>query len=341
MTSDGAAGGAGGGGPAVFRIDHTNVLEVARGVTGVAVSASLLGDFVRFLHVECDVHNPLTMRAYADEVARFCERQHLPRPVLPPVLLRALAREAADVSVSLRRAPADPEFVYSFVTGQRPLVLRLAVAMAYQGTFRVGELLGDRVGVIRRRCLRRQDVTFEPTLEFARVVLRKGKSNTLNVDNTRLLVRPTEVAQGIIDPVRMLHEFMLATRDRGDDQPLFVHDDGKVATTHQLRAAIQAHAQELHLPGLWGNHSLRRGANTRMRACDVSDADRRANGCWLSIGGDEPYRGANLQQAVRAQRALWLQDPAVPVRAVPVTRFVTASSPLLPGGVPVPAPAPR
>jgi hypothetical protein len=336
----GAVGSRGGAeaGTDAFRIDHTNLMAVAQGVSGIAASSFLLGDFVRFLHTECGVHNPLTLRAYADEVARFCERQHLPRPILPPVLRRALEREAADGGASSRRAPADPDFVFSFVSGRRPLVLRLAVAMAYQGTFRVGELLGDRVGVIRSRCLRRQDVAFDPGLEFARIVLRKGKSNVLNVDNTRVLVRPTVSAPGMIDPVRMLYDFMLTTRDRSDDHPLFVHEDGKIATTHQLRAAIQEHAHELHMPGLWGNHSLRRGANTRMRACDVSDADRRANGCWLSIAGDEPYRGANVQQAVRAQSALWLQDPAVPLRAVPMTRFVTASSPLLPGGVPAPAP---
>ena len=67
-----------------------------------------------------------------------------------------------------------------------------------------------------------------------------------------------------------------------------------------------------------------------MRAHNVTDADIRAQGGWLSEAGDAPYRRANVQQARRAQQALAVSRPDRLGASPAGVDMVTASTPLLP-----------
>ena len=316
-----------------FRVDRTNLLDVATGKAGPSVSHTFLGDFARFLFHEQRVPSAGTITSYLHEVASFCETQGLPRPPFPAHLRTALQREAQLHPFDDSKDPAPVHLVQHILHDTAiPLVFRAATATLWFGTFRGTEVMPDKVYSYDRLALTRSDVAFEAGGSFVRFALKRGKAMTANEPSVRLVTKPTD--PGAFNPVALLHEFASASAHLPADGPFFRHPDGRNATLQQLRDHIKTAAATLGLdPAKYGVHSLRSGGNTMMWAHEVPQGTIGLQGGWQSAGGDAPYRRVNVTQSRRAQAALRVPaaplDPAAPTLPSSVT-FVSASSPLLP-----------
>ena len=315
-------------------VDHTNLHDVIAGRQGPPVSSTLLGDFARYLQDEALVPTAGTILSYCRDVANLCAAMHFPRPPLPPLLQRALEREAAAHPTDNAKAPASPEFLAAFIHDSAiPLVLRTAAVLLWFTTLRGSEILANTTTVVGDFCLRRQDVSFAPDGSFIRLGFRRGKPFAHNEPSLRVLTRPGEDQPWAVDPVAFVLAYLQGTQRFGDAEPLLRHVDGALATYRQMLDAVKLTARKLGLDeSEYGVHSLRSGGVTAMRAHGVADADIRAQGGWLSEGGDAPYRRPNVEQSRRAQRALAIPKPGLaPPGASPggLVAIVTASTPLL------------
>ena len=313
-------------------VDHTNLEQVIQGYHGPSMTATFLGDFARYLQDVAKVPTASSIRSYCMDVANLCASLHFPRPIFPPLLQRALDRETAAHPVSRAKHPATPAFVAAFVhDGSIPRVLRVAAALLWFSTLRGSEILATSPTTVRPFSLRRQDVSFAPDSSYLRLSFRKGKPFAKNEPSVRIIVRPDGGQPHTFDPVDMVLAYLRDTQAFDDGEPLLRHADGALATKKHLLDAIKKKARALGLNDAdYGVHSLRSGGVTTMRAHNVTDADIRAQGGWLSEAGDAPYRRANVQQARRAQQALAVSRSDRLGASPAGVDMVTASTPLLP-----------
>jgi hypothetical protein len=322
---DGVAGCAG----SAVTIDHTNLRSFVAGERGPAIATTFLGAFAHYLEHVAGVPTGSSILQYLGEVATFCERQHLARPALPPLLRLALERKDAAAPVDNSRDPASKQFVASFLeSGAVPSVCKVAAVLLWFGTFRGKEVLAQHVGKAMPLSLRRCDVAFAPDKSFVRISLRSGKPCERNQPTIRLITRPEDA--GLLDPVAVLWDYVLRTSQFDDDGPFLRHDNGSYLTTAQMRATVQRHATALGLDSRrYGNHSFRSGGDTEMRAQGVDGADVLLQGGWRSERGDEPYRRPNVKQARRAQAALAIPRSRQAIPGTTDAVVVSASTPLL------------
>jgi hypothetical protein len=251
-----------------------------------------------------------TIDSYINVVIRLMRIQHGIVLHKPLALIAWVKRMGQAPRPRAFKQPVDKDVLLALVTrDSASLATRTAAMLAYFMCARLGNLVEGKVAEFQPAfALRRRDVRYLSKVNCFEIILRRGKTNVYNVQDSRFLLPAKQGAS--FCPVTFLRAFLDRTAPSfgGDgDLPLLRHADSRNVTRSHVVKLLRMVAEEMGVdPSSLGGHSFRISAATHMAEDGLDLEIVQVHGHWASLKGMLRYLRWSTRTAERVTDALQL-----------------------------------